>query len=149
MTSNSTRIYVIQARNLVRTEKGRQTCLRLPVVRCIAELADDETTHEGAACLHKLLRGTIVSNKRIGHRENLSAERGVGQALLIPRHGGGEDDLAYCFCSAVEQLSRIDSAVLKNQFSFHTITTPSFITIRPSTTVNTALPLSLRPTKGE
>ena len=142
-------IDMIKARNLALREKVNQALLRLPIIRCITEFTDDKAAHKRAAGLHKFLRRTVVPNQRVSHRENLSAERRVGQTFLIPRHGRRKDNLPHRLRAAVQQLSRIGRTVLQNQFSSHIVMTPSFITIFPSTTVSTAFPRSSRPTNGE
>ena len=149
MTCHSPCIDVVKARNIVFPQKFRQTFLRLPVVWRVAELPDDKSAHKGAAGLHEFLSRAVVPDERIGHREDLPAEGGIGQTLLISCHRRGEYHFTNCSCFAVEQFARIDRTVLQNQFSFHMIMTPSFITIFPSTTVSTALPLSSRPANGE
>ena len=149
MACHRSRVYVIKARNLALRKKINQALLGLPIIRRIAELTDDKAAHKGAAGLHKFLCRAIVPNQRVGHRENLSAERRVGQTFLIPCHGRRKDNLPHRLCAAVQQLSRIGRTVLQNQFSSHIVMTPSFITIFPSTTVSTAFPRSSRPTNGE
>ena len=49
MTSNSSCIYIIKAWDIIFCQKVRQALFGLPVVRCIAELTDHKSTHEGLA----------------------------------------------------------------------------------------------------
>ena len=58
------------------------------------ELADHERLGPGALRLRVLAGDAVVPDERVGHGHDLSGVGGIGEDLLVARHGGVEDEVA-------------------------------------------------------
>lgn len=57
-------------------------------------VANDETSNRDVAALHILRRDAVVPDFGRGHDQDLPGVGRIGQRLLVPAHGGVEDDLS-------------------------------------------------------
>ena len=57
----------------------------------------------------------VVSDQRIGERQHLSGEGGVGQRFLIAHHAGGEDKFARTDGVRPKQLPGIASSIRRQE----------------------------------
>ena len=57
-------------------------------------LLDDEAVGPRPARLDVLVVDAVVADHRVGHADDLPPVGGIGEDLLVPGHGGVEDDLA-------------------------------------------------------
>ena len=89
--------------------------LHLPVARRIAQFGYDKAAHPHARALAVDIVDAHVAHERIGHADDLTAIRGVGQRFLIAGHAGREDDLSRYRSLVPEQRSLVAGAVLQNQ----------------------------------
>ncbi len=80
------------------------------------QFADDEAPQSELVALDVLGVDPVVANLRIGHRDDLTAIRWVGQDLLIARHAGVEDDFAEELARSSESGSGKDGAVGESKF---------------------------------
>jgi hypothetical protein len=82
-----------------------------PVAGFVAALADDESGDPWAAGFVVVGVDAIVADQRVGHADDLAAERGVGADLLVARHRRREDSFALGDTGGTEGTATEDAAV--------------------------------------
>ena len=138
-----TGVHVVEAGYMVTLNEIRNLFFAFPVARVFRNLVKHVARSGGFPVLHEQVVGAVVADEGIGKGQNLPLIGGVRKAFLIARHAGIEYQFPQPFHRA-EKISFKTGAVFQNQETFHFSTFPSFITISPSTTVRTALPLRVR-----
>jgi hypothetical protein len=110
----------LDADDVVLSKVGVKGAVRAEVARCARELADDEALDLGPARFGVLGIDAVVADERVGHGNDLSLVRRVGQHLLVAGHAGVEHDLAEGFAGRAEAPAGVDCAVFQGQFcNFH------------------------------
>ena len=92
--SNGTRIYAVEAGDVVCHNKGRQLAFVLPVARFFTELADNKAGSIGTIGLFNFMEQTVVTDERIGHGNDLTGIGRIGKRFLIACHARIEDNFA-------------------------------------------------------
>jgi hypothetical protein len=90
-----TRVDVGDADDLVLLQIGGEIALRAPVGKEPGQIAHHQPFGVRARRFLVLLVGARVADVRIGQRDDLAAVRGIGEDLLVPRHGGVEHHFAH------------------------------------------------------
>ena len=85
------RIGADQCRNALFVEPCGQIGLGQVMRRTISDLLDDRSGDAGSPVLRSASRDAVVTDHRIGERENLPRIRRVGERLFITGHAGVED----------------------------------------------------------
>ncbi len=80
------------------------------------QLPDDETLDLRLARFGIFLIDAVVAYERIGHGDDLSLVRRIGEHFLIAGHAGVEDDFAEPLTGRAEAATGEDSAVFKGKF---------------------------------
>ena len=103
------------AQDLVLTQIGVEVAQGPEVARDPRELADNETFNLWPARFRVFGIGPVVADERIGHRDQLSPVRRIGQHLLVTGHARIENDLAEGLAPRAEAAPGIDRAVLESK----------------------------------
>ena len=80
------RVDALQTDDAVLGEIFRQTGLRAPTARKLAEFLDDESLDLRAGALAVRLVDAVVADERIRHRHDLPVVRRIGEHLLVTGH---------------------------------------------------------------
>ena len=88
MFGQGTGVDLVDSNNLVLGEIISQRLLGPPGRRNLAEFTDDKSPNVGTGRFCILRVDSVVPLQRVGHRYNLPTVGGIGNDLLIPRHGG-------------------------------------------------------------
>src|SRR5256712_3993141 len=110
-------------------------------------LFDDEPVDPRPPRLLVLLVDAVVADHRVGHRDDLPSIRRIGQDLLIPLHGGIEDDLTRGFSLRAERPAPERAPVAQHEPGLvgHEL---ALCTSLPPTSVIHGPPRSVQPPNG-
>src|ERR1051326_8746957 len=92
-TNERAGVDTLHSRYIPAVEKILEAAARLPVVRVLRQLADNEPAYPGPHRFVARIRDAIVANLRMRHHHHLAAVRRVGDDLLVTGDAGVEHDL--------------------------------------------------------
>src|SRR5690606_23059781 len=85
------------------------------VRRHTAELAHDEAARVRLVRFHVVDADPVVADVGVGHGDDLAVVTGIGEDLLVARHGGVEHDLADGATGRAEAVPVVDGPVLEGE----------------------------------
>jgi hypothetical protein len=113
------RVDPLDSRDAVRPEILLQRPLTAEIAPARRKVPHDEGPRPGFGRFGVLVVHAVVPDQRIGHDDALPGIGGVGQHLLVPRHGGIKNHFAHGFFRRAHAWSFKDPALFKNDKCFH------------------------------
>src|SRR4030042_1452837 len=118
MLGDCTGIHPFYSHDAMMNQVIGERLISTPIAEDGTVLPDDESFYIRSQGFNIFSIDSIISNKWIGHDDDLTFIRGIGENLLVTSHAGIKNSLPCLFPQKSERPSLKYSPILKGQYSF-------------------------------